>query len=84
MSHIATEIEAHRRESRIGTTQRHFRLDHPLCGASDVVLAPSADRARIYVFRADQDGAIADFDVLSTVVGAAGTEGALARLGYAA
>ncbi len=34
MSHIATEIEAHRRASRIGTTQRHFRLDHPLCGAS--------------------------------------------------
>ncbi|KRQ29925.1 hypothetical protein AOT83_10820 [Mycobacteroides sp. H001] len=84
MSHIATEIEAHRRESRIGTTQRHFRLDHPLCGASDVVLTPGADRVRVYVFRADQDGEITDFDVLSTVDGTTGPEDALARLGYAA
>ncbi|WP_078311275.1 MULTISPECIES: hypothetical protein [unclassified Mycobacterium] len=84
MSYTATEIEAHQRESRIGTTQRHFRLSHALRGASDVVLAPSSDCARIYVFRADQDGEIADFDALSTVDGATGPEDALARLGYAA
>lgn len=43
-----TEIEA--RLSRVGTNQRHFRLQRPLRGATDVVLVPSADRARTYVF----------------------------------
>lgn len=62
-----TEIEAHRCISRVGTTQRHFRLQRPLRGAVDVVLVPSADRAQVYVFAADNAGDVTSYEALATV-----------------
>ncbi|SHQ55759.1 DUF7572 family protein [Mycobacteroides abscessus] len=79
-----TEIEAHRCISRVGTTQRHVRLQRPLRGATDVVLVPSADRARTYVFACDNAGEITDFEVLATVEGTTDAQAALAQLGYGA
>lgn len=79
-----TEIQAHRCISRVGTTQRHFRLQRPLRGAADVVLVPSADRARTYVYTADNCGEITGYEVLATVEGTADAQAALAQLGYGA
>ncbi|OHU53455.1 hypothetical protein [Mycobacteroides chelonae] len=84
MSTEYTEIEAHRCISRVGTTQRHFRLERPLRGATDVVLVPSADRDRLYVFSADNVGEITDFEALDTVEGTTDVQAALAQLGYTA
>ncbi|WP_255795058.1 hypothetical protein [Mycobacteroides abscessus] len=84
MSTGYTEVEAHSCLSRVGTTQRHFRLQRTLRGAADVVLVPSADRARTYVFAADNAGEITDFEVLATVEGTTDAQAALAQLGYAA
>ncbi|MBE5460979.1 hypothetical protein [Mycobacteroides abscessus] len=79
-----TEIEAHRCISRVGTTQRHFRLQRPLRGAVDVVLVPSADRAQVYVFAADNAGDVTSYEALATVPGTTDARVALAQLGYAA
>ncbi|SKY22287.1 Uncharacterised protein [Mycobacteroides abscessus subsp. bolletii] len=49
-----------------------------------MVLVPSADRARTYVFAADNAGEITDFEVLATVEGTTDAQVALAQLGYAA
>lgn len=44
-----------------------------------MVLVPSADRARTYVFAADNAGEITDFEVLATVEGTTDAQAALAH-----
>lgn len=81
---IATEQPKHRRTSLIGGEQRHYDLQPGLVSAhgefSSVVVAAGAKAA--YVYAADKNGAIADFETLATVPNAKDPEGALSQLGY--
>ena len=80
----ATELTTHRYLSPIGTTQRHYRVNPALpCdrGAfTSLVLVPG--ESATFVFPADADGEIADFEALAKVAGVTDTVAALAHLGY--
>ncbi|CPW66779.1 hypothetical protein [Mycobacteroides abscessus] len=84
VSRIATERPNHRRTSKIGSEQRHYDLEPGLILArgefSSVVVASGAKA--VYVYAADKNGAIADYETLAIVVNAEDPEGALSQLGY--
>lgn len=83
-SRIATERPEHRRTSVIGSEQRHYDLRPGLILArgefSSVAVASGAKA--VYVYAADENGAITDFETLAVVVSARDPEGALSQLGY--
>lgn len=83
-SRIATEQPKHRRTSVIGSEQRHYDLQPGLILArgefSSVAVAAGAKA--VYVYAADKNGAIADFETLAIVVNAKDPESALSQLGY--
>lgn len=77
----ATELPLHRYPSPIGTVQRHYQLVPSMRGAAQGVVAVPAE-ADTFLFPADPDGEIADFEALAKVPGVVDPEAALSELGY--
>ena len=80
----ATELPAHRYLSPVGTTQRHYRLSPAFScergGFTAIVAVPA--EADTFLFPADPDGEIADFEALAKVPGVIDPDAALSELGY--
>ncbi|SIF65685.1 Uncharacterised protein [Mycobacteroides abscessus subsp. abscessus] len=80
----AAEVEEHRRPSRIGTTQRHYALRAEFASPRDRLdhVVVVAGELRTYVFGANEDGDIVDFDPRAVVPGVVDPSSALSLLGY--
>lgn len=80
----AAEVTDHRKLSPIGTTQHHFALSAEFAsprGRLDHVVVVSGEGST-YVFGANEDGDIIDFDPRAVVADVVDPASALLRLGY--
>ncbi|CPR73488.1 hypothetical protein [Mycobacteroides abscessus] len=80
----AEEIVDHRKRSPIGTMQHHFALNAEFAsprGRLDHVVVVSGESST-YIFGADEDGDIIDFDPRAVVADVVDPASALVRLGY--
>lgn len=80
----AAEVADHRKPSPIGTTQHHYALSaefaSPRGRLDHVVVVPG--ETSTYVFGANEDGDIIDFDPRAVVADVVDPASALSRLGY--